>query len=39
MNLDYNLQTTEAKPVTAIGVGGSTKHKQHVNTHSLTLFT
>ena len=37
MNLDCNLQTVEAKPATAIDVGGSAK-KQHVDTRSLTLF-
>ena len=37
MNLDCNLQTVEAKPETAIDVGG-TQSKQHVDTHSLRLF-
>ena len=34
MNLDCNLQTADAKPAIAFDVG-----KQHVDTHSLTLFT
>ena len=35
VNLDCSLQTVEAKPATAIGVGGSAK--QHVDTRSFDI--
>ena len=36
VNLDCNLQNIEAKPTTAIDVGGSA-NKQHVDTHSFNI--